>query len=131
MIGWIILVFLSPFWKHTDKLMVGFIITLFCIVYAWLIIISFRLDDLKAFGSLDGVMGLFQDKTLLTAGWIHYLAFDLFVGAWITRNARKHGINHWLLLPVLFLTFMLGPVGLLIYLLVRWFRTRRYFADNI
>lgn len=88
------------------------------------------MDDFKAFGSLEGVMGLFQDKTMLTAGWVHYLAFDLFVGTWISLNARKHGINHWLLIPVLLLTFMLGPVGLLIYLLVRWIRSRRYFADN-
>ena len=130
MIGWIVLAFVTPFWSKTNKFIIGVVVALLCIVYTWLIIESFGFDDLKSFGTLDGVALLFQDRTLLTAGWVHYLAFDLFVGTWITMNGRKHGINHWLLVPLLLLTFMLGPVGLLIYLLVRWWRTRHYFSEN-
>ncbi len=129
-VGWIILVFVTPFWNKTDKFLVGIIITLFCIVYVWFIVHSVSPSDLKGFGSLEGVMTLFQDKTLLTAGWVHYLAIDLFLGLWITKNAKRHGINHWMLLPVFVITFMFAPIGLLIYLLIRWFKTRRYFAEN-
>jgi hypothetical protein len=62
---------------------------------------------------------LFQNKWLLLAGWIHYLAFDLFIGSWQVRDAAKQGISHWLVIPCLALTFMFGPIGLLLYFLLR------------
>jgi len=76
------------------------------------------------------VMELFQNKTIVTAGWVHYLAFDLMTGAWIKKNSLKYNITHWLIIPCLFLTFMLGPIGLLLYLIIRLFYTRRYFSEN-
>jgi hypothetical protein len=54
---------------------------------------------------------------------VHYLAFDLFVGSWEVRDSRVHGIPHWFVLPCLFLTFMFGPAGWLLYLTVRVVRT--------
>ena len=69
--------------------------------------------------SLAGVMALFDSPGGATIGWIHYLAFDLFVGTWISRNADAHKISRWLQLPILFFTFMAGPIGLLLYLLLR------------
>ena len=59
------------------------------------------------------------------AGWVHFLAFDLFVGAWITRTARAEGISHWLVLPCLVLTFLFGPAGFLAFTLLRWAVTLR------
>jgi hypothetical protein len=52
-------------------------------------------------------------------GWTHYLAFDLFIGSWEIEDAGKRGIPHWLMVPILLLTFMLGPIGLLTYFIVR------------
>ncbi|HVE60759.1 MAG TPA: ABA4-like family protein, partial [Chitinophagaceae bacterium] len=130
MISWLILIIASPFIMEIDKFLIGIVITLLAIVYTWLIVQSFNLSDVKSFGTLNGVMELFQNKTLLTAGWVHYLAFDLMVGIWIKRNSAQHGINHWLIIPCLFFTFMLGPVGLLLYLLIRFVKTRDYFAAN-
>ncbi len=72
-----------------------------------------------SFRTLEGVIQLFGSKWLVLAGWVHYLAFDLFIGAWETRDAMRHGISRWVLLPCQFLTFMLGPIGLLSYFLVR------------
>jgi hypothetical protein len=129
MAGWIILVFL-PFWFHSDKFILGIIIVIFAIVYAWLVFDSFHFDDIKKFNSLQGVMELFDNPVMVTAGWIHYLAFDLLAGIFIKRNAIKHNISHWLLIPCLLLTFMFGPIGLLLYLLVRFIKTRQYFASN-
>ncbi len=71
------------------------------------------------FGSLAAVAILFSNKGALLAGWIHYLAFDLWTGAWETEDAARAGVPHWLLLPCLVLTFMLGPVGLGLYLIIR------------
>ena len=76
------------------------------------------------FGSLDAVTLLFQNRWALLAGWIHYLAFDLFVGTWIVRDAADRHIFHPILVPFLVLTFMLGPAGLLGYLLLRGRLTR-------
>ena len=69
--------------------------------------------------SLAGVMALFDSPGGATIGWIHYLAFDLFVGTWISRNADRHKISRWLQIPILFFTLMAGPIGLLLYLLLR------------
>ncbi|KIT15628.1 ABA4-like family protein [Jannaschia aquimarina] len=71
------------------------------------------------FDSLDNVMLLFTDRGATTVGWIHFLAFDLAVGGWITRDARRSGVPHLAILPCLYLTLMLGPVGLLSYLALR------------
>lgn len=129
MLGWIVLIFL-PFWIHSDKFIIGVIVVLLGIVYAWLVFQSFLLADVKKFGSLQGVMELFTNPVMVTAGWVHYLAFDLAVGVFIKRNSLKHNISHWLVIPCLFLTFMFGPVGLLLYLLIRFIITRQYFASN-
>lgn len=71
------------------------------------------------FSSLEAVSQLFASRWMLLAGWIHYLAFDLFVGAWIVRDARDNGIAHALVLPLLLLTFLFGPAGWLGYIGVR------------
>jgi hypothetical protein len=81
------------------------------------------------FGSLGDVARLFENPYLLLAGWVHYLAFDLFVGAWEVRDARRLQINHLIVVPCLLLTFMLGPVGLLLYLGVRGSLCQTYGVD--
>lgn len=130
MTGWLVLIIASPFVVEIDRFIIGVVITLFCIVYAWLIITAFDPADMKKFGTLDGVMELFQHKTLVTAGWVHYLAFDLLAGTWIKRNSSKYGISHWVIIPCLLFTFMLGPVGLLLYLIVRFAKTRNHFSAS-
>ena len=54
-----------------------------------------------------------------TIAWAHFLAFDLFVGHWIYLDGREQGITAWLISPLLVLTLLLGPLGLLAYLVVR------------
>ena len=130
MAGWLVLLIVSPFWSSFDKFLIGIVITLFAIVYAWLIFQVFGISDFEKFGSLNGVMELFTDKTAVTAGWVHYLAFDLLTGIWIKKNAQKYNIHHLVIIPCLLLTFMLGPIGLLLYLLIRVIKTRQYFAAN-
>ena len=68
-----------------------------------------------SFDTLAGVRLLLSTPEALLAGWVHYLAFDLFVGAWQVEDAPAAKIPHWLLLPCLALTFVAGPVGLLLY----------------
>ncbi|MBI1239769.1 MAG: DUF4281 domain-containing protein [Alphaproteobacteria bacterium] len=72
-----------------------------------------------SFFSLEGVMRMFTVPEAVVAGWVHYLVFDLFIGAWEVRDAERRGIPHWAVIPCLVLTFVLGPVGLLAYCILR------------
>ena len=72
------------------------------------------------FGSLEAVRALFASDSALTAGWLHYLAFDLFVGTFIARAGSEARIPGLLLLPCLALTFLFGPAGLLLFLVIRF-----------
>ena len=67
------------------------------------------------FGTLGAVRALFEVPGLLVAGWLHYLAFDLFVGTWIARDATQRALPRGAVVPCLLLTFLVGPLGLLLY----------------
>jgi hypothetical protein len=71
------------------------------------------------------VQALFTHPHIALAGWLHYLAFDLFLGAWEVRTARTDGIPHWAVIPCLILTFLFGPAGLLAFAILRFTLTRK------
>lgn len=77
------------------------------------------------FGSLAEVTALFGVPELVLVGWIHYLAFDLFIGAWQVRTARDEQIPFLLVVPCLVFTFLAGPLGLLMFSGLRYARVRR------
>jgi hypothetical protein len=116
--GWLILVFAGRR-RWAAPLVTSVVIPgLIAVLYLALIVAHWG-ESKGSFSTLDGVAMLFQNKWLLLAGWIHYLAFDLFIGSWQVRDAAKQGISHWLVIPCLALTFMFGPIGLLLYFLLR------------
>jgi len=96
---------------------------LFAVAYGLLLALHWTSEG--GFGSLAEVQALFQVPGLLLAGWLHYLAFDLFVGTWIARDAAARRVPAGALLPCLALTFLAGPLGLLLYGLVRLLGRRR------
>lgn len=117
--GWLLLVIL-PRWKWTTKVITSVIMPfLFALVYLYLVLVYFGHSE-GGFASLASVTELFQNPYILLAGWLHYLAFDLFVGSWEVRDAQRLGISHWLVIPCLALTFMFGPIGLGLYFIIRW-----------
>jgi hypothetical protein len=120
---WALLVFL-PLFKLTDLLVHSVAVPIVLgVTYAWLLATALwgahPLPEGAGFDSLDGLMKIFSVKEALVAGWAHYLVFDLFVGAWEARDAQRAGVNHFVLIPCLLLTLLVGPIGLLAYLLVR------------
>jgi hypothetical protein len=128
-IGWILLVFL-PQWKWTQRIVVAGILPLLLgIVYLSIILLHFG-DSGGDFNSLNGVMQLFTSKWGVTAGWIHYLAFDLFIGSWELSNGQKNGIHHLVLVPSLLLTFLFGPIGLIVYFVTRFVKTKKILHEN-
>lgn len=118
MVGWLLLVFV-PRWRWTARLICPVVIPLIiALIYLWLVATTFGRTP-GGFGSLAEVSLLFQNPRALLAGWIHYLAFDLFVGSWEVRDARRVGVRHLFVVPCLVLTFLFGPVGLLLYFILR------------
>ena len=92
------------------------------LTYTWLISRVLFFGEAPAgasFSSLAGVMAFFTSPVAATAGWIHYLVFDLFIGAWQTRDAHARGLSHLAVIPCLVITLLAGPVGLLLYLILR------------
>jgi len=67
------------------------------------------------FFSLPAVQRLFTSPEIALAGWIHYLAFDLFVGLWLADRGDAMGLSRWIQAPILAATFMFGPFGLLLF----------------
>jgi hypothetical protein len=130
--GWLLLALL-PRWRWSARLIAPVIIPgALAILYAGLIFTGVRTSggDMSAFNSLAGVKGLFAQDNILLAGWIHYLAFDLFVGSWEVRDAQRVGIPHWLVVPCLFFTLMLGPVGWFAYILLRGLWRRQWVIES-
>jgi len=122
--AWLLLA-VAPGWVWTQRLVHALWIPLLLgLVYLTTFLTSPPMPEGGDFGSLAGVMILFTSPHGVLAGWVHYLVFDLFVGAWEVRDARRRGIPHAFVLPCIFFTLMLGPIGLLLYLALRWARLR-------
>jgi hypothetical protein len=129
LLGWVLLLsFHKTLW--ISKVLVGTIVTFLALLYTWLVAANLGAFQSDSFNSLDNVASLFRSREALLAGWVHYLAFDLLTGIYIVTEARKIGIGFWPLLPCLFFTFMFGPFGFLLYLVLRWYQTRTYFAET-
>jgi hypothetical protein len=114
---WVLLIF-APRWRWTQRLATFVAPLLIASVYAWLLL-AHATPKGGGFQTLTQVAVLFSSPYALLAGWIHYLAFDLFTGAWEARDAARLGISRWIVAPCLLLTFLLGPLGLGLYLLLK------------
>jgi hypothetical protein len=118
LLSWLLLVVL-PGRKWVVEVVAGLVVpALFAIVYTAIIVTNF-VGSPGGFSSLPDVALLFSNPWLLLAGWTHYLAFDLLVGSWETRDARERGVPHLFVVPCLILTFLFGPAGWLAYQGVR------------
>ena len=83
---------------------------------AYALIILSHFEPARAdFMSLEGVTAMLNDPWAMTAGWIHYLAFDMLAGIIITKKGLDMKMNRWALLPCQLGCFMLGPVGILLF----------------
>jgi len=129
--GWFVLVFLPRFRIGRD-LIAGTVMPLALgLLYLMLLVLHLgEQPEGAGFGSLAGVAALFSSDWALLIGWVHYLAFDLFIGAWEVRDSRRAGVPHVLVIPCLVFTFLTGPVGLALYLLVRGVWKKRWSAEE-
>jgi len=116
-VGWLFLIVVPkrPLAVHVAGV---FFPMLLALMYLYFIAMHIRGAE-GGYGSLADVATLFQKRELLLAGWIHYLCFDLFIGAWEVRDSQRNQIPHLVVLPSLIMTSMLGPIGLLFYFAIR------------
>lgn len=114
MVGWLLLAFgpLAPRWIYRIS---GLGLPGFLSVSYFALILTYWSTMEGGYDSLQNVIALLSNPNGAQAGWVHFLAFDLFIGAWGWQQARANGVPHLLTLPALGLTFLFGPVGLLIF----------------
>lgn len=124
LLGWLVLLVspLAP--RAAQAISAAAIPLLLALAYTGLIL-AFWWEAPGGFGSLPEVQALFTHPQIALAGWVHYLAFDLFLGAWEVRTARAEAIPHWAVIPCLALTFLFGPAGLLAFAILRFILTRK------
>lgn len=117
---WLLMIFL-PHWTWTKRIMSSlWMIVPLALAYALLVLPqAVGLLPALANPTLESLSALLGNPQATAIGWIHFLAFDLFVGRWIYLDSRERVINAWLVSPCIFLTLMFGPVGFLLYFIVR------------
>lgn len=116
---WILMIFL-PKWKLTKFLMDYKVVPLLLsMIYAIYIIKAIQIGGMMDFGSLSSVMKLFTEEHAVLAGWVHYLAFDLIVGMWMLDQNKKLEIHQLIMAPCLLATFMFGPLGFLVFMIIK------------
>jgi hypothetical protein len=128
---WLLLIFL-PRWRVTERVMAGpWVAVPAALLYVVLVLPRFVAIFTAVLNpTLSGVTAFLGDPTGATIAWAHFLAFDLFVGRWVYLNGRSRNISTWFISPILFLVLMLGPVGFLLYLVVRVATSRQFSADG-
>ena len=81
-------------------------------------------DNFNLYFGIDNISELFADKTFLIMFWLHFISINLFTGGWIVKDSQKFSINKIFLIVPLVTTYLIGPLGLFIYWIVRIFHAR-------
>ncbi len=126
---WLLLI-LIPYHGLTDFLVQSIIVPLIlATAYSYL---AYNLylensifDGFELYSGLDGLYSMFANESLLLIFWLHFLALSLFLGAWMTRDAKKYLVPRIILIPSLIITYFSGPVGLVFYWLLRIFFAKK------
>lgn len=118
MLGWATLLF-SPLIPRWSDRIAGLIVPMVLAATYVVFLLFFPAQNGGGFSSFADVSQLFTNPEAVMSGWVHFLAFDLFVGAWICRTGRQENIKFWMVLPCLPVTFLFGPAGFLMFSIVR------------
>ncbi len=119
-IGWIVLVPATLFgWKRAIDGLCGVAVPL-VLAAAYVVVLASSWSGVKVdLNSVAGISALFQQPAAALAGWLHYLAFDMVVGVMLARRMQQDGVPRLVMLPVMLLTFFVGPAGFLLFHAVR------------
>ena len=125
MLMWIFMI-IAPKWKAT-RFLIDFKIVPIALagIYAIYIFKAIQIGGMMDFGSLESVMALFTEENAVLSGWVHYLVFDLLIGMWMLEQNKKLNINQFILVPCLLFTFMMGPIGFLLFTIVKTIKQKQ------
>lgn len=132
LLGWVLLVF-APRQPLVHSIILYLCVAALCLTYLVLfaLVLSGGLDPHRMAGageisgsSIGGVRAFFASDGGVVIGWTHYLAFDLFTGLWIARDADNKGFSRVVQAPFLLVTLLVGPIGLFAWLMMRERRAR-------
>ena len=123
---WLILIFFPQ--SHICKYLVTSIFPIFLLGGAYIFMLyksyigSYDFDgNFDLYLGIDNISDLFSDKTFLMMFWIHFISINLFTGGWIVKDSQKLGINKIIIIFPLLITYLIGPIGIFIYWLIRIF----------
>lgn len=123
LLPWLLLL-VAPKWAFTQQMIqTKWPIIILAIAYLSLLVIDFftATNNSIDFTSFDSIRAAFAREEVMLIGWIHYLAFDLFVGMWELKDGQTRQIPHYWMAPCLIFTLMYGPVGFLLYFILKQF----------
>ncbi len=129
LIPWI-LMWVAPRWNITQGILNFGLFSLLMAVLYLVCLILYLGEGGGSMGSIADLSTSFQHPGIVLLAWIHYLSFDLFVGAWILRDSQRCGMHHLIVLPCLIFSLMLGPVGLLLYWLLKGILKKEWILIN-
>jgi len=128
--GWILILVISRFWKGADTFLVCIVVAILAAAYSYFNFAHIgEAGGIAGFSTFEGVTKIFSNPWLIDAAWAHIVGIDLILGMLIKNNAAKHGIAYGVVVIVLLVTIVFGPLGLLLYLLIRWLKTKQYFES--
>jgi len=107
-----------------------FPIFILSLAYGYLLYVIFNngydfLNNFELYLGLDNISNLFSDQSFLILFWVHFLSINLFCGGWMLKDSQKLYINKLLMSLPLLITYLIGPIGLTLYWLIRVFYARR------
>jgi hypothetical protein len=127
---WILIIFFPQ--SHLCKYLATSIFPIFLLSAAYIFILykaylgSFDFaNNFSLYLGLSSVSELFRDDYYLLMFWTHFVAINLFIGGWILKDAQKLYVNRILLAFPLILTYLIGPIGIFIYWIIRIFYAKR------
>ncbi len=131
---------LMPFWlmliiipnsKFTQFFINSVILPLILsVTYVYIIYQTILLDEpvfdvFKLYLGLDNLYTLFATESFLLVFWLHFLALNLFLGSWVSKDGVKYNISRNLVFIPLILIYFTGPLGLVLYWIIRVFYAKR------
>ena len=126
---WLILIFFSQ--SHICRYLVTSIFPIFVLSGAYVYMLyksylgSYDFDgNFDLYLGIDNISDLFSDNTFLMMFWIHFISINLFTGGWIVRDSQKLSINKIVIIVPLLITYLIGPLGIFIYWLIRIFHAK-------
>ena len=123
LLSWIYLITAARWTPRTFAVMRYLVPSVFALVYLFAMTQS-EPNEEAGYTRFAAVTAIFTQPWVILGAWLHYLAFDFFVGCWILAKSKAEGIGHlWIVLPMIF-PFLLGPIGLLLFFIVLGIRKK-------